>query len=130
MVFLSSHVSAAQCKDSGLALVLICLVLAMTISPRYFLPAGIALLVVTMTAPGLFRPFARFWFGFSQVLGTLVSRVLLTLLFYGLVTPVGIFRRVLLGKDTMQLKSWKKAQTSVFHARDHLFQREDLDHPY
>jgi polyferredoxin len=128
-MLIKMKVSDAQCKDSGLALVLIALILAMTFSPYYFLPIGTGLLVVTMSVPTLFRPFARVWFGFSHALGTIVSRILLTLLFYGLVTPVGCIRRVL-GKDSMQLKKWKRGQVSVFHDRDHLFTRQDLDHPY
>jgi multisubunit Na+/H+ antiporter MnhG subunit len=129
MTLLIKDVSATQCKDSGLALVLICLILALTTSSQYFLPAAIIVLLVTMTAPGLFKPFARFWFGFSHVLGTFVSRILLTLLFYVLVTPVGLVRKVL-GKDAMQLKAWKKGHTSVFHNRDHQYKRQDLEHPY
>jgi polyferredoxin len=122
-------VSDEQCKDSGLALVLIALILSMVFSPHYLLPIGIGLLVVTMSVPTLFRPFARIWFGFSQALGYLVSKILLSLLFYGLVTPVGCIRRVL-GKDSMQLKKWKRGKVSVFHDRDHLFTRQDLDNPY
>lgn len=129
MKLIKMKVSDEQCKDSGLALVLIALILSMVFSPHYLLPIGIGLLVVTMTVPTLFRPFARIWFGFSHALGTLVSRMLLTLLFYGLVTPVGCIRR-LLGKDSMQLKKWKRGEVSVFHDRDHLFTRQDLDNPY
>lgn len=129
MKLMKMEVSDEQCKDSGLALVLIALILSMVFSPHYVLPIGIGLLVVTMSVPTLFRPFARIWFGFSHALGTLVSRILLTLLFYGLVTPVGFIRR-LLGKDSMQLKKWKRGEVSVFHDRDHLFTRQDLDNPY
>lgn len=129
MSIILKTVSATQSKDAGLALVLISLILAIVTSPHYFLPLGVGLLVVTMTAPGLFKPFAKFWFGFSHTLGTVVSRTLLTLLFYIMVMPVGLIRRVL-GKDAMQLKKWKQAQTSVFHDRDHLFTRQDLQHPY
>lgn len=129
MTFLANKVSTTQSKDSGLALVLVSLILALATSPRYFLPLGIGLLIVTMTAPVLFKPFARFWFGLSHSLGSLVSRVLLTVLFYAMVTPVGLLRRAL-GKDAMQLKSWKQGRTSVFQSRDHLFTRQDLDHPY
>jgi polyferredoxin len=128
-MLIKMKVSDSQCKDSGLALVLIALILAMTFSPYYFLPISTGLLVVTMSVPTLFRPFARIWFGFSHALGTVTSRILLTLLFYGLVTPVGFIRRVI-GKDSMQLKKWKRGQASVFHDRDHLFTRQDLDHPY
>lgn len=129
MSFLTRNISVSQSKDAGLALVLIQLILAVAVSPKYFLPAGIVLLVVTMTAPNIFRPFGVVWFGVSHALGTIVSRILLTFLFFVLVTPVGCLRR-LLGKDAMQIKSWKKGQASVFHSRDHLFKREDLDHPY
>jgi len=129
MALFLKDVSPTQCKDAGLALVLICLILAIAITPNTFLPAGIAFLVVAMTAPGLFRPFAKFWFGFSHAVGAVVSKVLLTLVFYVMVTPVGIVRR-LLGKDAMQLKKWKQARTSVFHDRNHLFTAKDLDHPY
>lgn len=129
MAFLAANVTQSQSKDAGLALVLICLILAWGGTSRFFLPLGIGFLLVTMTAPGLFKPFARFWFGFSHTLGAVVSRILLTILFYLLVTPVGIIRR-LLGKDAMQLKSWKRSRGSVFQDRDHLFTAQDLDHPY
>jgi polyferredoxin len=129
MKLITTKVSDEQCKDSGLALVLIALIISMIFSADYLLPIGTGLLIVTMSVPTLFRPFARIWFGFSHALGTLVSRILLTLLFYGLVTPVGFIRRVL-GKDSMQLKKWKRGKGSVFNDRDHLFTRQDLDHPY
>jgi multisubunit Na+/H+ antiporter MnhG subunit len=129
MSFLAKNISITQCKDSGLALVLVSLVLAIGLSPKIFLPAGIGFLVVAMTAPGLFRPFAKLWFGLSHTLGAIVSRILLTLLFYVLVTPVGLIRRAL-GKDAMQINKWKKGTGSVFHDRDHLVKPQDLDHPY
>jgi len=82
-----------------------------------------------MTAPRLFLPFAKFWFSFSNVLGNIVSRVFLTVLFFVMVTPVGLLRRAL-GKDSMQLKKWGKSQASVFQVRNHLYEPRDLDHPY
>lgn len=129
MNFMTENVSISQSRDSGLALVLISLILAWGFSARFFLLLAIGLLVVTMTAPGLFRLFAKVWFGLSHALGTVVSRVLLTILFYAMVTPVGIIRR-LLGKDAMQLKLWKASRASVFQTRDHQFTSQDLDHPY
>ena len=109
MPSITENISISQSRDSGLALVLISLILAWVTSTQFFLPLGIGLLVVTMTAPGLLRPFAKFWFGLSHALGTVVSRILLTVLFYAMVTPVGIIRR-LLGKDALQLNSWKESR--------------------
>jgi multisubunit Na+/H+ antiporter MnhG subunit len=129
MSHFSEHTSPSQAKDAGLALVLICLIIGLTSGLKQFLLIGTILLVVVMTAPKLFRPFAKFWFGFSHILGTVVSRVLLTVLFYCMVTPVGAARR-LLGKDAMQLGKWKQGRDSVFNDRNHQFTRQDLDHPY
>ena len=118
-----------QCKDAGLALVLISLILATTVSPARFLPVAIALLILAMSVPVLFRPFATVWFAFSHALGTVVSRVLLTGVFFLLVTPVGLVRRAL-GKDALGLRRWKQETGSVFQDRDHWFTGQDLDHPY
>ena len=129
MPLLIQKVTTSQCRDSGLALVLICLILVLVTSSRFFILLAIGLLVVTMTAPVLFKPFAKFWFGISHALGTVVSLFLLTVLFFFLVTPVGLVRRAM-GKDSLQLKKFKREKGSVFQNRDHLFSREDLEHPY
>lgn len=129
MALVVQKVTISQCRDAGLALVLISLILAYASSPRYLLPAAIVLLVLTMTAPAVFSPFAKVWFGLSHALGTVVSKIILSFVFYLLVTPVGLLRRAL-GKDPMQLKSWKKGSASVFHERNCTFEPKDLEHPY
>lgn len=116
-------------KDSGLALVLICLVCFLVWQRSILVLLAIAFLVVAMTYPPVFKPFARFWFAFSTALGTVMSKIILTVLFYGLVLPVGLMRRAL-GKDAMQVASWKKGKGSVFRVRDHRFTADDLEHPY
>ena len=77
----------------------------------------------------LFQPFARVWFALSIFLGTIVSKVILAILFYTMVLPVGLVRRAM-GKDSMQLKAWKQGEDSVFRVREHVFQKGDLEHPY
>lgn len=129
MRLILEKVSISQCRDSGLALVLISLLLALGSSSRHYLVLAIGLLVLTMTIPALFKPFAKIWFGFSHVLGTVVSRLLLVIIFYLMVTPVGVVRRIL-GRDPLQLKKFGQGEESVFADRDHLFTREDLDQPY
>jgi hypothetical protein len=62
-------------------------------------------------------------------MGAIMSRVLLTMLFFGLVTPLGLLRR-LGGADPMQMKKWKKGNDSVFRTRDHTYTAEDIEHPY
>ena len=125
----SKKITVEQCKDSGLALVLICLICHLVWGHPYLLYLAIAFLVITMTSPLVFQPFARIWFGLSTVLGTVVSKVILTLTFYVIVLPVGLIRRIL-GKDSMRLRSWKKGRESVFRERQHRFAAKDLEHPY
>jgi hypothetical protein len=82
-----------QAKDTGMAMVLICLLLGYWGKFPKFLPVAIALLILTMAWPKAFTPLAGLWFGLSHLLGNVVSRVILTILFYLLVTPIGVIRR-------------------------------------
>lgn len=119
----------AQTKDTGLAMTLI-LMLVIYFSEKYVLvlPA-IAVLVLTMTLPAVFKPLAFLWFGVSNILGMVVSRILLTAVFFVVATPVGLMMRMT-GKDSMQVKAWKNGADSVFSKRDHTFTANDLEQPY
>ncbi|WP_020675257.1 hypothetical protein [Geopsychrobacter electrodiphilus] len=121
--------SAEECKDAGLALVLICLICYLSLNLPFFILAAIILLLMAMTHPPLFQPFAIFWFALSKTLGEIASKIILSGLFFTLVLPIGLARRAL-GKDTMQLKLWKNGEESVFRTRNHSFEAKDLDLPY
>ena len=118
-----------QAKDTGMAMVLICLILAYWGGRPQFLPLALALLLLTMVWPDAFRPLAVLWFGLSHLLGNLVSRIVLTIIFFVLVTPIGLIRRWA-GADSLQLKKWKKDTRSVFMEREGAILPKDLDHPY
>lgn len=125
----STNLTAEKCKDAGLALVLICLLCFQAWKLEILFLLAIVFLLATMTYPLIFKPFARIWFALSTVLGTVVSKVILTVLFFVLVLPIGLARR-LSGKDPMQIKGWKRGHESVFRTRDHRFVAKDLEHPY
>jgi hypothetical protein len=124
-----SKPSLERCKDSGLALVLICLICFQIYKSPIFTMAAVVFLVLAMTYPRIFELFARLWFGLSTALGTVVSKVVLAGLFFVLVLPVGLMRRAL-GRDSMRSKRWRQGQDSVFRVREHRFKGEDLGHPY
>ena len=103
-------------RDTGLALVLLLLIAHLgDAAGDGFTTAALVVLVVTMTAPLVFRPLSVVWFGFSHVLGTVMSKVLLAVVFYLIVTPIGVVRR-LLGHDSLRLRAFKAGDTSVMHA--------------
>ena len=118
-----------QAKDTGMAMVLICLLLGYWGKFPKFLPVAIAVLILTMAWPNAFRPLAGLWFGLSHLLGSVVSRVVLTVLFFLIVTPIGVIRRWR-GADALQLKKWKQDRGSVFVVREGPVQGKDMANPY
>jgi len=126
---LPKTVSREQAKDTGMAMVLICLLIWHFFNVDRFFAISIVLLVINMIFPQVYKPLAKLWLGFSNILGAVMSRILLTILFFTLVTPIGVFRRIT-GYDSLQIKKWKKDRTSVFQVRDHTYQPKDIDKPY
>ncbi|MCX5892062.1 MAG: hypothetical protein NTW80_03660 [Deltaproteobacteria bacterium] len=82
-----------QAKDTGMAMVLICLLLGYFGKFPKFLGVSIVLLLITMAWPKAFKPLAFFWFGLSHVMGQVVSKIILSLAFFLIVTPIGVIRR-------------------------------------
>ena len=123
------YTSSNQAKDAGLALVLILLIIEYVKRPGWLVVAAMAALVLTMTWPAVFRPLARVWFGFSHFLGTIVSKVILSFVFFLIVTPMGVIRKAF-GADSMKIKLWKNGDESVLVNRDHLYTKEDIEKPF
>jgi hypothetical protein len=65
----------------------------LTVLPGLLLGVGAALLVLGLIAPGVLRPVYRVWMGLAVVLGFVMTRVLLTILYLLAFTPVGWLRR-------------------------------------
>ena len=122
-------ISRDQARDTGMAMALICLILFWITRAEGWVFAGAALLLVDMVVPGLFTPLGRVWFGLSNLMGLVVSRLLIGLVFYAVVTPIGLLRRRM-GKDTLKLARFKKGDDSAFVTRDHTYQPTDVEQPF
>lgn len=94
-----------------------------------FYQLAIPVLVLDMIAPGVFARPAVLWFGLAHLLGSFTSRVILSLIFFLLVVPVGVCRRIM-GKDSLKLKQFKQGRGSVMDVRDHRFTAADLSNPF
>jgi hypothetical protein len=66
---------------------------------------GLALLT-----PALLGPFNRLWMRLGRLLSRIVNPIVMTVLFFGVVTPVGWLMR-LTGKDPLRLKFEPRAET-------------------
>lgn len=121
--------SRDQARDTGMALVLVSLIVFFITREIRYVTIGTGLLLLDMIAPALFKPAAKVWFGLSHVLGTVMSKVILTLVFFVVLTPMGLLRG-LLGKDPMRVRQFKQGTASVFRVRDHTFGPADIEQPF
>ena len=70
-------------------------------------------------APGLARPFYVFWYAVGGAIGCVIASALLALVFFLVITPIGLVLRAL-GRDPLERKwdrkattYWKDAEKSV-----------------
>ena len=123
-------ISSEQARDTGMAMFLICLLIAFFGHQQKFYSMAILLLVVNMIRPNVFKPLAKLWLGFSQILGSVMSKLILAIIFFVLVMPVGFIRKAMMGKDRLRIKKWKNGHDSVFKTREHEFTSADIKNPY
>lgn len=121
-------ITKEQSRDTGMAVVLVLLLLS-AFGYSWPLPWAIAALVVTMTVPQVYRWPAVAWFGLAHLLGTFMSKVLLGLIFFLVVTPIALARRIA-KKDSLKLGAFRNGRNSVMVIRDHTFTARDIETPY
>jgi hypothetical protein len=73
--------------------------------PPHLVLLGIALafLAVALIVPKWLAPLNRLWMKFGELLHRIVSPVILGIMFFGVITPVGFLLR-LAGKDQLRMK--------------------------
>ncbi|MBN2308661.1 MAG: hypothetical protein JXR94_06795 [Candidatus Hydrogenedentes bacterium] len=82
-----------------------------------------AFLVLGLAAPRVLRPILVAWLKLSELLNWVMTRVLLTLAFFGLITPTRAVMR-LLGNDPMR-RAWEPAADTYWEEAEE--QPEGLD---
>ena len=127
--WIPSELTPKECSDTGMAMVLICLLAAWFTGVRTWHLAAIVLLVVNMTWPRAYTLAAKVWLGFSNILGAIMSKVILSLVFFLVLTPLALLRRMF-GHDPMLTRQWKKSSDSVFETRDHAYTSKEIEQPF
>lgn len=127
--FLPESISKKEATDTGMAMVLICLLLGYFTKSNTFYIIAIPVHIINMALPMFYYPFAMIWLGVTNLLGAVVSKVLLSVVYLVILLPIGLFRR-LIGKDSLNLNGFKKQKTSVMITRDHEFTAKDIQNPF
>ena len=81
-----------------------------------FVGGGVLFFLLRLWAPGVLRGVYRMWMGLAVVLGYFISRIILSILFYFVLAPIGLAMR-LMGKDILNQK-WDKHADSYWMKRD------------
>jgi hypothetical protein len=127
--YFSKSFTKKQLSDAGMALVLILLLIGLFTKATLYYKLAVPALFINMIFPLFFYPFAFIWYGFTNLLGTFISKLLLMIIYIILVLPFGMIRR-LFGKDSLHLNDFKKDTVSVMQTRNHRFLSEDIVNPY
>ncbi len=112
----------------------VCLLAAAAAAPGFFFKiAGLQWLALILLTVGLCWKSAaagisRAWLAFAGVLGRINSGILLSVIFFLVITPAAFLFR-LFNKDHLGLRK-RPGAPSYFRDRAHLFSREDLENPW
>jgi hypothetical protein len=83
---------------------------------RWLLVLAALTALVTMTREAWLTPLNRGWMKFGELLGRVVSPVVLGIIFFGVFTPVALVMRVL-GRDALA-RSWNPAARTYWLKRE------------
>jgi hypothetical protein len=105
----SQTIKTSSDRFFGLTFFVVCLIIALwpllwrgSIQP-IALGIALAFLAVSLIAPAWLAPLNRLWLKFGELLHRITSPIILGIMFFGVITPVGWLMR-LAGKDLLRMK--------------------------
>lgn len=122
-------VTKKQSAEFGLLTILLALFRTLYIPDRNWIVLAFILTLLTMIVPSVFYPFAVVWAALSKILNAISSRIMMGLVFFVIVVPVGLVRKWM-GSDPLKIKQFKKGRESVMTPRDHVYTGKDLDNTF
>jgi len=96
--------------------------------PAGFVVAGLLTAAAALAVPTLLLPLCRAWMGLAWALGWLNTRLLLTLVFFLMITPIGLLMRVF-GHDPMD-RCWRRPGRDTYWSGRQAGRETDLRRAY
>ena len=72
-------------------------------SDVYFFSIGLAFILSGIVLSFILKPFYKIWMTFAVIIGWIMTRIILAILFFFIIAPIGFLAR-LFGKDFLNLK--------------------------
>lgn len=102
----------------GVIAIIIAAVLTWKLHPHYpyVWMLGFALILLSFIQPALLKPVYFLWMTLAVILGWIMTRLLLSLLYFGVFTPIHLLAWIS-GKQFIERK-WDKSQKTYWHYRE------------
>ena len=115
--------------ETSTILALASLIIIGLLARRPFLSVYIAILflVIGLFIPPCARIIHHVWFKVVELISLVNSRIILTFIFFFVLTPLALTRRLFKRQDALNLKAVKK---SLFKDRNHTYIAEDMVRPW
>lgn len=95
----------------------------------YFFIAAAAFLGLGLAVPTALKPIEKGWMKFAERMGWVMTRVIMVVMFYVVVTPIGLIARAA-GKDFLHLRFDKDARSYWVPVKSQDKPREDYERQY
>ncbi|MBF0328437.1 MAG: hypothetical protein HQL10_04715 [Nitrospirae bacterium] len=105
------------------------LVAALLFKSNLFIYAALCLLVIGLFFKALSNKISNAWLKFAEVVGSFNSRIILSLVFFLILTPIALLYRFFKG-DFMGLKKRKEGLETCWVTRNHKFEAKDIENPW
>jgi len=90
---------------------------------------GVSLIILAIVYPKLLKPFNKVWMSIAIVLGWFMTKVILIILFYIILTPIGIIAKIF-GKKFLNLKKDKAVNTYWEYRKDEKISKSNLENQF
>lgn len=95
----------------------------------YFFIISIILIASGILFPKLLLPFQKVWMSFAIVMGWFMTRVILSILFYLVFTPIGLISRMI-GKRFLELNIDKSRHSYWIYRKERPFDKRDYERQF
>jgi|TARA_B100001540_G_scaffold293873_1_gene293345 hypothetical protein len=110
---MNSQISKSSNKSFGIVFFIVFLIIAFY--PLFYegslriwsLIISITFLILGLTNSKVLTPLNNIWISFGIILGKVISPLIMGIIFFFVVTPIGVFMRII-GKDLLNLKFTKQ----------------------
>ena len=96
---------------------------------RYADYVGVGFLLTGIIFYGLAKWITIGWLKFAELLGTINSKILLSVIFFCILFPVAMLQR-LFKKDALQKNKLPGSAHSYFHSRNHTYRADDFKNTF